>query len=187
MLFHKYILYGKSNEEKLRFGESPIKQYNNLSSNIENQRASHIIKSIQSNLIQLGKYIETLPVFFCVTPKEKMKGGGGDTSHVVCNTCGEMFSNFQGLGGHRAKKHPSQSLNYKTKRELYEKRKPLRAIHTNAKRKLCQIHQLDFDYLNQTKEGKEMIKKVMNKNYKEFKKIKKEMKKSSKVEINNLS
>ena len=77
-----------------------------------------------------------------------------------------------------SRKHKNQSLKFKHKKEIRNKREPLRKILHQAKKKLCINHLLDFDEQMRSKQGKKLIRKLILEFNEEYKKIKNEMKRN---------
>ncbi len=96
--------------------------------------------------------------------------------NYTCEFCGKGFHNSQALGGHKSRRHPFQSHKYNKRQIIREKRSDKREIIYNAKKLIIEKNNLDFNQLKITKLGKKMIKEIINKNKKEYLKIKGELK-----------
>ena len=77
-----------------------------------------------------------------------------------------------------SRKHKDQSLKFKHKKEVRNKREPLRRILVQAKKILCKNHLLDFEEHIKTKQGKALIKKLIHEFNEEYRRIKNELKRT---------
>ena len=127
-----------------------------------------------------GKY-ENVTLFNKITKKKKEINDNTenkiDDKKFICDICNEVFTSGQGLGGHMSRKHKDQSMKFKHKKEIRNKREPLRNILVQAKKILCKNHLIDYDEQIRSREGKTLIKSLVKEYNEEFKKIKNELKK----------
>ena len=120
----------------------------------------------------------SLSVLFKYKKKKEEEENCSSDKKFYCDFCSETFASGQGLGGHMSRKHKNQSLKFKHKKEIRNKREPLRKILHQAKKKLCINHLLDFDEQMRSKQGKKLIRKLILEFNEEYKKIKNEMKRN---------
>ena len=95
----------------------------------------------------------------------------------ICEFCNEIFFSGQGLGGHMSRKHKDQSIKFKHKKEVRNKREPLRKILFLSKNEICKNHNINFEENIKNKEGKLIIKKLIKDNLEEYKNLKNYFKK----------
>lgn len=186
----------------LNFGQDPLLKFEEwlkwLSQEKEkekNTQSNQLCDDIAATLNSITTIMSSFPIFMfpgtqpvpninpgmCVLFKYKKKkeeeNCSGDKK-FYCDFCSETFASGQGLGGHMSRKHKNQSLKFKHKREIRNKREPLRKILHQAKKKLCINHLLDFDEQMRSKQGKKLIRKLILEFNEEYKKIKNEMKRN---------
>lgn len=95
-----------------------------------------------------------------------------------CTICCKLFSTGQGLGGHMSRIHPNKSEKYKLKRTIRESRTDYRNTIIDAKRKILAKYGYDFDEMRKERKNKQVIKNILFKYNKEYKKLTKEIKES---------
>lgn len=193
-----YITFGKSNEEKIRFGDNPLDYYQNLVENMKSKGVTHAaLRKLKQKVVQIETVITNMPVFKvpiiageCILNlfKEKDKEESQvsrsplefETKVVEfkfkCSICSNAFTTAQGLGGHMSRKHKDQSENYKKKRETREKRAPMRMLNQKIKITLCDKYNIDYYDLISTKEGKKKLKKFFNERHQEYLSMRRTMK-----------
>jgi len=194
----------KYNNIKIDFGENPVEIFIKLLNNLNNElkkekneetkkicddisKEMNLITSIMSTFPILlypksGKY-ENLTLFNKITKKKKSFNNNNsdnkiDDKKFICDICNEVFTSGQGLGGHMSRKHKDQSMKFKHKKEIRNKREPLRNILVQAKKVLCKNHLIDYDEQMRSKDGKNLIKSLVIEYNEEFKKIRNELKKN---------
>ena len=195
----------KYNNIKIDFGENPVEIFIKLLNNLNNElkkekneetkkicddisKEMNLITSIMSTFPILlypksGKY-ENLNLFNKITKKKKCFNNNNnsdnkiDDKKFICDICNEVFTSGQGLGGHMSRKHKDQSMKFKHKKEIRNKREPLRNILVQAKKVLCKNHLIDYDEQMRSKDGKTLIKSLVIEYNEEFKKIRNELKKN---------
>ena len=194
----------KYNNIKIDFGENPVEIFIKLLNNLNNElkkekneetkkicddisKEMNLITSIMSTFPILlypksGKY-ENLNLFNKITKKKKSFNNNNsdnkiDDKKFICDICNEVFTSGQGLGGHMSRKHKDQSMKFKHKKEIRNKREPLRNILVQAKKVLCKNHLIDYDEQMRSKDGKNLIKSLVIEYNEEFKKIRNELKKN---------
>ena len=187
------------------FSENPVEIFIKLLNNLNNElnkekneqtkkicddisKEMNLITSIMSTFPILlypksGKY-ENLNLFNKITKKKKCFNNNNnsdnkiDDKKFICDICNEVFTSGQGLGGHMSRKHKDQSMKFKHKKEIRNKREPLRNILVQAKKVLCKNHLIDYDEQMRSKDGKTLIKTLVIEYNEEFKKIRNELKKN---------
>lgn len=198
--YQYYITFGKSNEEKLRFGESPLNYYQNLIENIKSKGVTtKALRKLDQQMTQIQEVISHMPVFKvpinigkhmsnCSKENEgrcKMLSLDFEAKPTElkykCSVCNNAFTSAQGLGGHMSRKHKNQSENYKKKKATREKRAPLRIMNKKIKIALCEKYDLEYDTLISTKQGKRELRHFMNMRHNEYVSMKKEMKKDRNI------
>jgi hypothetical protein len=192
----------KYNNIIIDFGENPVEIFIKLLNNLNNEvnkekneqtkkicdyisKEMNLITSIMSTFPILlypksGKY-ENLNLFNKITKKKKSFNNSEnkiDDKKFICDICNEIFTSGQGLGGHMSRKHKDQSMKFKHKKEIRNKREPLRNILVQAKKILCKNHLIDYDEQMRSKDGKTLIKSLVIEYNEEFKKIRNELKKN---------
>ena len=141
---------------------------------------SNIMSSFPIFIFPGKQLSHNLSGFFGKGKKKNREDGEENSSDkkFFCDFCNETFTSGQGLGGHMSRKHKDQSLKFKHKREIRNKREPLRKILLQAKKILCKNHLLDFEEQIKSKSGKKLIKKLIFEFNEEYKKIRNELKRS---------
>ena len=194
----------KYNNIIIDFNENPVEIFIKLLNNLNNEvnkeknektkkicddisKEMNLITSIMSTFPILlypksGKY-ENLNLFNKITKKKKSFNNNNlenkiDDKKFICDICNEIFTSGQGLGGHMSRKHKDQSMKFKHKKEIRNKREPLRNILVQAKKVLCKNHLIDYDEQMRSKDGKTLIKSLVIEYNEEFKKIRNELKKN---------
>lgn len=93
-----------------------------------------------------------------------------------CKICYRKFQTGQGLGGHMSRMHPNCSEQYKSKMKIRKSRDRQRAILLEAKKRILSTN--GHDYLKLKEDGeKNLIKKILFQNKKDFKSILVQLKK----------
>ncbi len=107
-----------------------------------------------------------------------------EIKYYDCNLCDCKFSSPQGLGGHMSRTHKCQSLKFLKKKEIRNKREPIRRSLELSKKAIYEKYYIKekikgdlivYDTFIKSKKGKEKIKQLVNEHPKEFKKIRKEL------------
>ena len=76
-----------------------------------------------------------------------------------------------------SRKHKDQSIKFKHKKEVRNKREPLRKILHLSKIEICKIHNINYEENSKNKEGKLIIKNLIKENIDEYKNLKNYFKK----------
>ena len=184
----------------LSFGEDPINKFREwltwLNQEKEKEKSSQSVElcdDIAKTLNSITTIMSSLPIFIFpghqpgqrnnfngilkYKKKKEDEENSGDKI-FYCDFCSETFTSGQGLGGHMSRKHKDQSLKFKHKKEVRNKREPLRRILVQAKKILCKNHLLDFEEHIKTKQGKVLIKKLIHEFNEEYRRIKNELKRA---------
>lgn len=187
---------------KIDFGENPVESFigwlnwlNNELNKEKNEQTNQICEDISKTMNSITSIMSTFPIllypksgkyenlnlFNKITKKKKEINDNTenkiDDKKFICDICNEVFTSGQGLGGHMSRKHKDQSMKFKHKKEIRNKREPLRNILVQAKKILCKNHLIDYDEQIRSREGKTLIKSLVKEYNEEFKKIKNELKK----------
>lgn len=187
---------------KIDFGENPVESFigwlnwlNNELNKEKNDQTNQICEDISKTMNSITSIMSTFPIllypksgkyenvtlFNKITKKKKEINDNTenkiDDKKFICDICNEVFTSGQGLGGHMSRKHKDQSMKFKHKKEIRNKREPLRNILVQAKKILCKNHLIDYDEQIRSREGKTLIKSLVKEYNEEFKKIKNELKK----------
>ena len=187
---------------KIDFGENPVESFigwlnwlNNELNKEKNEQTNQICEDISKTMNSITSIMSTFPIllypksgkyenlnlFNKITKKKKEINDNSDNKiddkKFICDICNEVFTSGQGLGGHMSRKHKDQSMKFKHKKEIRNKREPLRNILVQAKKILCKNHLIDYDEQIRSREGKTLIKSLVKEYNEEFKKIKNELKK----------
>jgi len=202
-----YLTYGKSNEQNISFGDSPLTIYQNLAEwfnreiqknnqNTKNFKPKDSLKLCEKIIYEMNdisRCISSLPIFmFPATNKSKLSQKPiknknrrkFDESGPVfsCEVCNQKFNCGQGLGGHMSRKHPKASVKFIRKKEIRNKREEHRNILYEAKKKLLASFNYNYDQLRSTSEGKKQIKEIVKSNRDTFKSLRMEISKMRKKE-----
>lgn len=198
---------------QLSFGEDPLSQFQNWLTWMNQEhtkdklhQSKELCDDIARTLNSISNIMSSFPIFmfpnkdnkdsfnYSVNGQSIKKSENGLNNKInielnekrfCCEFCNETFTNGQGLGGHMSRKHKDKSLKFKHKKEVRNKREPLRNILIQAKKDLCKNHLLDYDEQVKTKNGKKLVKSLILENHEEFKKLKNELKKNYCIIINN--
>ena len=188
---------------KIDFGENPVESFigwlnwlNNELNKEKNEQTNQICEDISKTMNSITSIMSTFPIllypksgkyenlnlFNKITKKKKEINDNTenkiDDKKFICDICNEVFTSGQGLGGHMSRKHKDQSMKFKHKKEIRNKREPLRNILVQAKKVLCKNHLIDYDEQMRSKDGKNLIKSLVIEYNEEFKKIRNELKKN---------
>lgn len=198
---------------QLSFGEDPLSQFQNWLTWMNQEhtkdklhQSKELCDDIARTLNSISNIMSSFPIFmfpnkdnknsfnYSINDQSIKKSENGLNNKInielnekrfCCEFCNETFTNGQGLGGHMSRKHKDKSLKFKHKKEVRNKREPLRNILIQAKKDLCKNHLLDYDEQVKTKNGKKLVKSLILENHEEFKKLKNELKKNYCIIINN--
>lgn len=153
----KYI-----NENLLLACQTLIDKINRVVENILTINTKEIMKSKQT----LKK-----PKSFSIQKRKILAFHHKEVSEdFTCNYCNKKFSNGCALGGHMSRVHPHKSEQYKQKQKIRERRNEYREAIKEAKEKIWKKHyHIYSNNKNQTKkEKKEIIKRIIKMNRKEY-------------------
>lgn len=113
---------------------------------------------------------------FSLKNRLKIREGTADKL-IQCHICGIKFDTGFALGGHMSRKHKNKSEKYSKKVKVREMRKKDREILHEARKKLLQIHNLDYEDLLKTPIGRKKIKAYLRGNKKIYRQLINESKK----------
>jgi hypothetical protein len=205
--FTYYLTYGKSNEQNISFGDSPLTIYQNLAEwfnkeiqknnkntkNFNPKESLILCEKIIFEMNDISRCISSLPIFMFPTTnptklskkmtKYKYRKKFDESGPVfACEVCNQKFNSGQGLGGHMSRKHPRASEKFIRKKEIRNKRADHRNILYEAKKKLLASFNLNYEQLRSTQEGKKKIKEIVKSNRDVFKLLRLEITKAKKKE-----
>lgn len=171
--------------------EAPEEALNNLVKNHHPIYYSHSqVTAIKNKILKIGKDKKICSC--CIEAKKKnkecechCKDQDDENKHYNCNFCTCKFSSPQGLGGHMSRTHKSQSIKFLKKREIRNIREPLRKLLEESKMILCQNHNKNYLTLLKSRQGKEIIKKLIANHQKEYKMIRKQLASQNNIELNS--
>ena len=187
--YQQHLLENQSKHiiKHLHFGPNPISLFIDWATWLKDEKQKKVqfqsrdlCNDLSSTLNSISLTMSSFPIlklpssndFLIQTSPERNK------TSFHCQLCGYSFNSGQGLGGHMSRKHPDKSDKFKRKKFIREKRSLIREKLTEAKRLICNNHNVNYDELSQSKEGKLIIRSIIIENKDEFKTIYSKMKKT---------
>lgn len=187
--YQQHLLENQSKHiiKHLHFGPNPISLFIDWATWLKDEKqkklqfqSRDLCNDLSSTLNSISLTMSSFPIlklpssndFLIQTSPERNK------TSFHCQLCGYSFNSGQGLGGHMSRKHPDKSDKFKRKKFIREKRSLIREKLTEAKRLICNNHNVNYDELSQSKEGKLIIRSIIINNKEEFKTIYSKMKKT---------
>ena len=171
----------------LHFGPNPISLFIDWATWLKDEKqkklpfqSRDLCNDLSSTLNSISLTMSSFPILRLPSSDDVLIQASPEHSKTSfhCQLCGYSFNSGQGLGGHMSRRHPDKSDKFKRKKFIREKRSLIREKLTEAKRFICSNHDINYDELAQSKEGKLIIRSVIIENKDEFKTVYSQLKKA---------
>lgn len=172
----QYLIYGKSNEKNLNFGNDPLMMYKDLTSWFMREKnkiqeisdeenvvkATEVCRTLLDKMNELNATFSSLPILkipsgskfnpqshFMSLKRKRHRGNikEEDDKKFICKLCSSTFNTGQGLGGHVSRIHQGQSENYNKKKATRQKREEERKILYTIKKTIVESKGFKYDEL----------------------------------------